>query len=264
MAVAYERTFALDDIEILRTGDGGDGRTVRSYAAVFDVPATIIDQHGHYVERIARGAFDKTIRERGDRVGVFYHHGRTLYGTPSELGSVPIGSPKEIRADGRGLMTVARYNKSELAESVLEAIRNGDIRGQSFRGAVYRSNPQNVPRRQPGGALPEVTRTELGLTEFGPTPTPSYDTGAMVVRTVDLAVLAGQLSDEERAELLRSLADPGSDGLPPGHGAPGSTTTTPPDDGVAGTDGPQSVHPGRITVRHAALRAELIRRGIRP
>jgi hypothetical protein len=85
----FARSFALDDIHILRAADGhGDGRTVEAYAAIFDTPTEITDQHGHYLEVIARTAFNRTISHGFDRVGVFYHHGLTLHGTPSDLGSV--------------------------------------------------------------------------------------------------------------------------------------------------------------------------------
>jgi len=170
----YARSWALDGIEILRAGKGGDGRTVEAYAAVFDVPTEITDKYGHYMEVIARTAFNRTLSHGIDRVGVYYHHGLTIHGTPSDLGSVPIGSPVDIRADAKGLRTVTRLNRSPLADSVLEAIRAGDIRGYSFRGGIFRSNPARVPRARMGAALPTVTRTELGLTEYGPTPTPAY------------------------------------------------------------------------------------------
>ncbi|HEX6968102.1 MAG TPA: HK97 family phage prohead protease [Micromonosporaceae bacterium] len=202
----YLRTWALDDIEVSRSY--ADGRTVEAYAAVFDTPVEIQDVHGHYIERIAPTAFDKTLRERGaSRVGVYYHHGMTLYGTPSDLGSVPIGQPLEIRADGRGLRTVTRFNKSPLADSVLEAIRAGDIRGYSFRGRIFQSNPDRVPRRRPGEPLPEVTRTELGLFEYGPTPTPAYESAAILaVRSAEqVAQSIAGLDDDQRAELVRLL-----------------------------------------------------------
>jgi HK97 family phage prohead protease len=183
----YARSWALDDIQILRAADGyGDGRTVEAYAAVFDTPTEITDAHGHYNEVIDRRAFNRQIGLGIDRVGVYYHHAMTLHGTPSDLGSVPIGSPLDVRADGKGLRTVTRFNSSPLAESVLEAIRNGDIKGYSFRGRIYKSNPQRVPRTR-SGALPTVTRTELGLTEYGPTPTPAYtDAGILAVRALEM------------------------------------------------------------------------------
>jgi HK97 family phage prohead protease len=205
MAELYARTFPLDDIEIMRSGDG---RTVEAYAAVFDAPAEIRDEHGHYMEEIDRAAFNRTLSHGIDRVNVFYHHGLTLAGTPSELGSVPIGRPLEIRPDGRGLRTVTRYNKSDLADAVLASIRNGDIKGQSFRGGIYNSSPRRVPRRRAGGELPMVRRTELGLREYGPTPTPFYVGAEIIaVRTaVDVAADIAGLDEAERAELLRVLS----------------------------------------------------------
>lgn len=164
------RVFPLDDISIRA---GGDGRTVTAYAAVFDSPAEIADQDGHYSEQISRTAFDKTIRERAGRIGVFYNHSRTMLGTPSDRGSVPIGTPLDIRPDGRGLLTVTRYNRNALADEILEAIRNGDITGQSFTGAFVTSDPP-PPYRSRGGQLTQVTRKEIALSEYGPTPIPAY------------------------------------------------------------------------------------------
>lgn len=222
--VDYARSWALDDIHILRTADGySDGRTVEAYAAVFDTPTEITDQHGHYIERIARTAFKRTLDHGIDRVRVFYHHAMTLHGTPSDLGSVPIGSPVEIRADGKGLRTVTRYNRSALADSVLEAIRNGDIKGYSFRGRIFQSNPSRVPKVRRGGQLPVVTRTEMGLTEYGPTPTPAYaDAGILAVRALQLLASTP------------GLAVP----------VPGALTATP--DPGPGTEDPRSAHSARL------------------
>jgi HK97 family phage prohead protease len=207
----YARSWALDDIEIVRAADGGsDGRTVKAYAAVFDTPAEIRDQHGHYMERIDRRAFNRQLGGHGiERVGVFYHHGLTIHGTPSELGSVPIGSPVDIRADGKGLLTVTRYNRSALADSVLEAIRAGDIRGYSFRGGIYKSNPERVPRATRSGALPTVTRMELGLTEYGPTPTPAYTEAAITAIRAALDVLASTTPRDGDQETRPATPDPG-------------------------------------------------------
>ena len=190
--IPYARSWALDEIEILRAGDGGsDGRTVTAYAAVFDTPTEITDAHGHYMERIDQRAFNRQLGLGIDRVGVFYHHGLTIHGTPSDMGSVPIGSPVDIRVDTKGLRTVTRFNRSPLADSVLEAIRAGDIRGYSFRGRIHKSSPERIPRVTRSGApLPTVTRTELGLTEYGPTPTPAYAGAAIVDALRALQALA--------------------------------------------------------------------------
>jgi HK97 family phage prohead protease len=183
--ILYSRSFSLDGIEILRAADGhGDGRTVEAYAAVFDTPTEITDGQGHYLEVIDRTAFNRTITHGIDTVGFYYHHGLTIHATPSDLGSVPIGSPLEIKPDGKGLRTVTRFNRSALADSVLEAIRNGDIRGYSFRGKIFKSSPSRVPKVTRSGGLPTITRMELGLMEYGPTPTPAYrDAGILAIRS---------------------------------------------------------------------------------
>lgn len=229
---AIERTFALDDIAIR---SGGDGRTVVAYAAVFDTPAEIRDRDGHYLETINRSAFDRALTRK--RPQVFYNHGKTLYGTPSERFSMPLGVPEEIKPDQRGLLTVTRYNRNDLADQVLESIRNGDITGQSFSGKTYQSKKTPAAR----GGLPTIHRTELGLAEYGPTPIPAYHDPMMVtVRMEELVDTFRGLTDEERQELLellgtsRSLesSPPSTEPAAPG---PSADTDTPADRPVSPT-----------------------------
>lgn len=193
---SFSRTFPLEDIAIRA---GGDGRTVVAYAAVFDTPAEIRDADGHYIETLSRHAFDKTLAERANRVGVFYNHGKTLYGTPSERFSIPLGVPEEVRADERGVMTVTRYNRNALADEVLESIRNGDITGQSFSGKFL----QSQRTRGRNGELDAITRNEIMLSEYGPTPIPAYANAAIVgVRTEQLVDALAGLPPDDRATVL--------------------------------------------------------------
>lgn len=243
----FDRRFELDGIEILRSAR--DGRTVEAYAAVFDSPSEIHDQHGHYMESIHRNAFDAVISAGVERIGVYYHHAMTLHGTPSDLGSVPLGSPVDVRADGRGLRTVTRYNKSQLADSVLEAIRNGDIRGYSFRGRIERSDPRRIPKARPGHPLPNVTRLKLGLTEYGPTPVPAYaDAAILAVRSQAVRELIDAGFDpEQMLELTRKLA------LAPPRGDQ-AASTAPPEVGPGAED--QRTAPSGRLQRFARFRAE--------
>jgi HK97 family phage major capsid protein/HK97 family phage prohead protease len=193
----HSRVFALDDISIRA---GGDGRTVTAYAAVFESPAEIKDSDGHYQEQIGRTAFDKTLQERAGRIGVFYNHAKTLHGASSELGSVPIGTPLEMRADGRGLLTVTRYNKTPLADAVLESIRNGDITGQSFTGRFIKSDPRGPYLPERSGELTLVTRQEIALVEYGPTPIPAYAdaeiVGVRMAQTVETLLREGMSPED--------------------------------------------------------------------
>jgi len=204
-AASWDRSFALDDIQIMRSGDG---RTVEAYAACFDQPYEVRDQFGHYLEVIDRAAFNRTLTNGAGKTAMcLYNHGMTVHGTADALSSVPLGTPLEIKADGRGLLTVTRYNKSALADSVLEAIRNGDIRSQSFRGRIVRSSPDRVPSVRRGGALPTIIRHELGLTDYGPTPIP-VNAGAEILAVRSLVELRNDfaaLDDDDRLELLRTL-----------------------------------------------------------
>lgn len=181
----FMRMYALEDIHILRSADGGDGRTVEAYAAVFGEPAEIQDHEGHYIEEIDRAAFNRAIdhasRARGGFPGsvkVLWNHGRDLSGNPSDRFSMPIGVPVEIRAESRGLLTRTRYSDTPLADEVLENIRAGAVTSQSFTGAIMRSTPQlrrgDKHRPDSAGNLRTVRRTELGLREYGPVLWPAY------------------------------------------------------------------------------------------
>jgi HK97 family phage major capsid protein/HK97 family phage prohead protease len=179
------RAVLLDDIHIRA---GGTGRDVVAYAAVWNTPAEIVDSEGHYREQNAPDSMTKSIADRAGRVFSVYNHGKTLSGTPSDLHSVPLGKPLEIRADGTGLLTVTRYNKDPEADRILEAIKSGSLTGMSYTGVFLRSDPQLRPfeRYAPDrmGDLTLVTRQEIALIEYGPTPIPAYAQAAVIgVRT---------------------------------------------------------------------------------
>jgi HK97 family phage prohead protease len=186
----FMRMYPLEDMHIIRSEQGGDGRTVEAFAAVFDQQAEISDHEGHYLEEIDRSAFNRAIdHARASRGGlpgaikVLYNHGMTIQGTPSERFSVPIGVPVEVRAEARGLLTRTRYSETPLADEILESVRAGSITSQSFTGRIIRSTPQLArgdkyrPRQ---GELTVVRRTELGFREYGPVLWPAY-TGAEIL-----------------------------------------------------------------------------------
>jgi HK97 family phage prohead protease len=204
----FMRMYALEDIHILRSENGGDGRTVEAYAAVFGQEAEIQDHEGHYLEVIEPGAFNRAIdhasRARGgfpSSVKVLYNHGMTIQGTPSERFSVPIGVPVEIRAEARGLLTRTRYSETPLADEILESVRAGSITSQSFTGRIMRSTPplRRGDRYRPvSGELTTVRRTELGLREYGPVLWPAYSGAEILgVRMSTPGQLNGPDPDEE-------------------------------------------------------------------
>jgi HK97 family phage prohead protease len=202
----FIRAVALDDIRIR---SGGTGRTVEAYAAIFDEPAEIMDADGHYYEVNSRGAFNQTIKRSGGRFPVVYNHGMTIAGTPSDRASVPIGVSTEVRADDKGVFTVSEYGTSELADEVLEAIRMGAVKAQSYGGRFLKSTPDR-PRtgfRAVGGRLTTVRRLEVQMREFGPTPFPAFAGAAITGVRADLALAALLTAPAERRAAMLSQLD---------------------------------------------------------
>jgi len=208
----FYRDFPLKDLSV-RSG-GRDGRIVTAYAAVFDTPTEIHDQDGDYYEVIDPAAFNRAISDarpqggrKGWKVGVFYNHGRTLAGTPSDRHSMPIGVPVDIRADGTGVLTETQYHRSDFCEEIVEGLESGAIPGYSFSGMFRRSSPL-IPRggfrADRAGALQTVRRTESTLREYGPTPFPAYADAAIVGMRAE-TILAAMASDPELARRMVSL-----------------------------------------------------------
>lgn len=239
----YTRSYALEDISIRA---GGDGRTVEAYAACFNTPAEVHDQDGHYEEVIDPAAFNRAIDHAsrasgGWNIPVMFNHGMTMWSTPSERHSMPIGTPVEIRADARGLFTRTRYHKTQLADEVLEAIREGSINAYSFSGQFHRSDPSPAGkyRADRQGRLPTVRRMESSLREFGPTPFPVYQGAAVVgVRAEQVAMLVGGLPSFERDRLIDILRSGTPADPPQGTPLDSPDAGTPLDSGLAADDPP--------------------------
>jgi HK97 family phage prohead protease len=259
----FVRAVALDDIRIRK---GGSGRVVEAYAAVFDEPAEIYDQDGHYLEVNDPGAFNRSIQHHAGKFPVVYNHGMTIAGTPSDRGSVPIGVSVEVRADKRGVLTVSEYGNTPLADEVLESIRQGSVKAQSYGGAFLRSDPGRRPsggfRPGAGGQLRTVRRMEIRMREFGPTPFPAY-TGAAITGIRAQQVLGALLTApaERRMTLLQQLDDLVTPEELDAAQDPAEATDGTPDEGPADitTEDPAPSHSRSL---HARIRAFKIARGL--
>lgn len=252
----YQRWWPLEDIEISRAHT--DGRTVVAYASVFDTPYPVSDQYGEYDETVERSAFNKWLADGNiSRAMCLYNHGFTIQGSPSDAYSVPLGKPLEIEPDSRGLKTITRYNEGPDVDRVLEAIRNGAITGQSFRGRIVRSTPNS--RRYStdrNGQRTMVVRHELGLTDYGPTPMP-VNAGAEILAVRSLAAQLG-MSGDQLAEIIRTYSPTTPDEEP-------EADATTSDEPEAGAEEPQAIrsqHSGRQQDIARRIRVEQILKGI--
>lgn len=152
-----------------------DGNVLAGYAAVFNSDTVIDSFEGHFVERIAPGAFNRTLKNRRDKIKALFNHGND----PS-IGNMPLGKPSIIREDDHGLyvevpLADTDYNR----ERIKPLLRDGSLDGMSFRF---------VPVQQEwdeSGDMPVRTITEAKLYEFGPVTFPAYDATTAGLRGAD-------------------------------------------------------------------------------
>ena|SRR5690606_32457352 len=186
-----------------RAGNQGDGKTLEGYAAVFDADTEINSWEGHFKERIVRGAFRKTLRERTP-VLQFDH------GHDSRFGNLPIGKFESIKEDKHGLRVQARL--FDHADPIREAIAEGAVSGMSFRFKVVRDSWTDskgveikdrselvdllYTKNHKRGPL-QRTIKEVKLMEAGPVVFPAYPQTTVGVRS---------MNDDERRQRLEDLA----------------------------------------------------------
>ncbi|ANQ69436.1 HK97 family phage prohead protease [Rhodococcus sp. 008] len=110
----YTRALSSD----LEIRSSGDGRTVHGIVVPFDSPTLIRDIDGEYEETFKRGAFARSIAERGDRIKFLSQHQRT---------SNPLGRAVLLREDPAGLYGEFQVSATQAGDEALELIRDGAL-----------------------------------------------------------------------------------------------------------------------------------------
>lgn len=113
--MAELRHRATPDLELRK---GGDGRTVFGILAPADQTAEIHEVGRTYLERFIHGAWERTIRERGDRVKLMANHEHRRF---------PLGRWSLLREDTAGLYGEGRISKTQAGDEALELIRDGAL-----------------------------------------------------------------------------------------------------------------------------------------
>lgn len=158
---------------------------------------------GRFLERVARGAFKRTIDQRGSQVKVLFNHGFDFH-----IGDKVLGVPEllEERDDSphleAGLLDTS-YNRD-----LLPGLRAGAY-GSSFMFEVLADSWNHEPESSdynPDG-LPERTITEVRLFEAGPVTFPANPEATAGVRSgTDWLLEQVQQRDADRHDdLVRSL-----------------------------------------------------------
>lgn len=195
MTTLEPRTSAPKDnlrrqVEFRAADEPGDGLTLEGYAATFGDWTEIHDRAGSFQERIAPGAFKRTL---GQRMPVLQFD----HGTHPLIGSIPLGRFTKIEEDARGLFVRARLSDNWLIEPVRDSIRDGGVTGMSFRFRVVDDQWENRDDTD------YRTITEVELYEAGPVVHPAYESTSVGVRSRQTALA---LTDPEvRTEVAHLL-----------------------------------------------------------
>lgn len=162
----------------------GDGRTVVGIAVPFDAPTPIRDVSGSYTETFRRGAFARTIRERGDKVKFLAQHDRR---------SLPLGRARVLREDTAGLYAEFRVSATTAGDDALELIRDGALDALSigFRPVRDRWSADRS----------EVERLEVRLDEVSAVSFPAYESALIAGVRSGLPTIPAEVA-RRRLELL--------------------------------------------------------------
>lgn len=152
-------------------------RTASEGAQILDVTFALFDRwaeinspvEGHFLERVSRGAFAKSIRENLSNIKATLSHGKD----PS-LGNTVLGTIESIREEeDRAVARVKLF--PSVPALLLDGLKAG-VYGASFRGASIKEKVEYRPKRSAHNpeALPEITRQEIRLRDVGPCPFAAY------------------------------------------------------------------------------------------
>lgn len=175
------RMVDLPTAQIEFRADESDGLglgTLTGYAAVFNEETIIDSWEGQFVERVAPGAFRKTLADRGDRIKVLFNHGFD----PS-IGDKPLGKPSVQEEDERGLRVEVPLDDTSYNRDLVASLRSGALDGMSFRFSVTREEWDDTD--DDDRALPIRTLKEVRLYEYGPVTFPAYEATTAGVRARD-------------------------------------------------------------------------------
>lgn len=153
-----------EDVE-LRIDDT-DGRTICGTCVPFGMPTQIGNR---FIESFRKGAFTKTIKERGSKVQLLAAHDHK---------ALPLGRATHLTETDDGLYGEFRISKTRLGDEVLELVKDGALNSFSI-GFVPLRDKWSSDRKH-------VERTEVRLHEVSVVTFPAYEGAAITaVRDFD-------------------------------------------------------------------------------
>lgn len=187
-------------IELKRAVGDAAMPTLAGHFAVFGQWTEINSMwEGNFLERIAKGAFTKTIAESRDQMRVLFNHGQD-----PQIGDKVLGKISELREDANGPYYEVPLLDTSYNRDLIPALEAGQY-GASFRFKVMREEMDDSPDpsdENPRG-LPQRTIKEAAVSEFGPVTFPAYAGATAGLRSLCDEFLIGRfLGDEDRLTAL--------------------------------------------------------------
>lgn len=145
-----------------------DKRTLTGYAAVFNSDTTIGD---YFVERIAPGAFGRSIRDGDVRALVDHDMGRVIGRTRS--------GTLRLSEDERGLKIEVDVPDTTDGNDLWTLVERGDVSGMSFGFRVTKQDWDET------GDMPIRTIHEVELYEVSAVAWPAYDDTTLAKRSLE-------------------------------------------------------------------------------
>lgn len=174
------------DVEVMRSATGE--RIIGGIVAPFDTVAFVNDGQGPYRESLVRGAFAKTIAERGSKVQLLSQHKRDQN---------PLGKAIMLREDALGLYGEFRISKTQAGDEALTLVADGALDAFSVGFAPIRE------RQSVQGVL---ERTEVALREVSLVTLPAYsDALVSVMRQETEPQIVMGMSIAEATKRLENL-----------------------------------------------------------
>ena len=176
----------------LRAVEGGDGMTFTGYAAVFNSPSEPLP----FIERIAPGAFKRSLKARND-IKLIWNHD-----TGSVLGSTRAGTLK-LEEDNYGLRVTAMLPETTLGKDVRTLVQRGDVSAMSFGFSV----PANGDSWNTDGTertLRSVRIHEVSIVAF---PAYSQTAGTAAVRSFDGVAKRAEVDADQLADAMLAIED---------------------------------------------------------
>jgi HK97 family phage prohead protease len=206
--MSTERRTATEDVELR---EEGESLTAVGYASVFNKTYGIPG----FVERVAPGAFSKTVAE-ANVVGLFNHEPDNLLGRSSS-------GTLRMAEDDKGLRYEIDLPPTQLGRDTAALLRRGDLVGSSMGFRVLQDQWSETDDGYPLRTIQEVALRDVGPVTFPASSATEASLRSLAeLRNLDIAEVVDAANSDTLSDLLHDEPEeasepdsPHSPGLPP-------------------------------------------------